>query len=159
MKKKIVAWTIGIVLSACISCAEAKDVASKIIAYDGPIPAEGTETLDGNYSVLSEAIDINKYKPDGYFVGQLILDDDDASVTIEWEVSMDGVNFVEPLDEDGLRIPDICTSFAHNGGKDENGKEYFMIPKPVLGLFVRIEITPVAADNLVDNCKFILGVR
>lgn len=152
--KKIIGLLMALVLLVC----------SQASAEDGRIytqylfgSATVGEAFASGVAEYSAAIDMNDYKPGGYVTLQVYLDDADGSITLEWEVSHDGINFTEPLDENGTRVPNILTSFAFNHGKATDGREMLPIPVPTMGRYVRIKATPSA--HVITGLTVIIGIQ
>jgi hypothetical protein len=93
-------------------------------------------------SATSVAMDLSTYKPAGVFSVQIEVTGD-GTVTLAYEVSVNGVDFVVPTG-----ASEIVTGFTKTGGVAAGGKDLIAFyPEPCR--FLRLKVTETAGANAI----------
>ena len=105
------------------------------------------ETHDGTSiaasgSSTSDVIDLGTKYPEGFFSLQITLTGD-GTAKVEYLLSNDGTNFLEPSEAD-----DILSSFTKISGPGSDGKDMFSFT-PMLARFMKIKCTETAGANAI----------
>lgn len=135
-----------IICAACVFLFGATSFAGQVYVkhmFTSEAFASGTAEYSKDTAGTAVVIDCNEYKSVGYFAIQVYLNDADGSMTLEWEGSNDGTNYVEAYDADGNAWDNICTSLAFGGGPATNGRAVYTIQPPPCR-YLRIKATPSA---------------
>jgi hypothetical protein len=111
--------------------------------FDAEVFASSTAEYSKDKAGDAVVIDLNQFDGEGYFAVQVYLNDADGSMTLEWEGSNDGTNYVAAYDDNGNAWSNICTSFAFGGGPATNGRAVFTVQPPPCR-YLRIKATPSA---------------
>jgi len=87
-----------------------------------------------NANVASSALGLDRYRPLGMFSVQLIVTGTGTVSRVVYEVSNDGVNFVQPVG-----ASDIYTNFTATSGVASNGVDLQGFQPPVAG-YLRLRV-------------------
>lgn len=108
--------------------------------YLNTVEIFSAETITANTSENSDAIDLNKYQPEGYFSLQVVLAGD-GTAKFEYLLSNDGSNYLEPSDAIDIASGHIKTSGPGGDGIDI----YTFEPNPAR--FLKIKVTETGTSN------------
>jgi len=102
------------------------------------------ETVAASANSISSAIDLNKYRPEGYFSLQVTVTGT-GTAKIEFQLSNNGADYYEPSGSD-----DIVTAHTATSGPGADGKDtYRFEPDPARFLKIKVSETAGAAAVVV----------
>ncbi len=108
--------------------------------YLNTVEIFSTETITKNTNESSDAIDLNKYQPEGYFSLQVVLTGDGTG-KFEYLVSNDGSNYLEPSG-----ASDIATGHTKTSGPGGDGIDIYTF-QPGVARFMKIKVTETGTAN------------
>ncbi len=102
-----------------------------------------SETVTAGANTTSDAIDLNKYRPEGYFSLQVTITGS-GTAKIEYLLSNNGTDYLEPSTG-----ADITASMTATSGPGSDGKDIFYFdPEPAR--YLKIKVTETGgADSVV----------
>jgi len=102
------------------------------------------ETVLASGNTTSEAADLNRYKPEGYYSLQITLTDAGTG-KFTFLLSNDGVDYYTPSGSS-----DIVTSDTVGSGPNSDGKDIYIVDIPFLVRYLKIKVEETGtADPIV----------
>ena len=92
------------------------------------------ETIAAGADSTTDAIDLNKYRPEGYFSLQLTISGS-GTAKVEYLLSNNGVDYMEPSSGE-----DIVTAHTATSGPGADGKDIYVF-EPEVARFLKIKIS------------------
>jgi len=99
-------------------------------------------TVDAAGNEVSEAIDLDDYKPEGFFSLQITLTGDGTG-KFEYQLSNDGTNYFTPSSGS-----DIVTAHTVASGPGGDGKDIYTF-QPELAKYMKIKVTETVEANTI----------
>ena len=93
-----------------------------------------TVTVTAAADSTCDAIDLNKFRPEGYFSLQVTLTGS-GTAKIEYLLSNNGSDYLEPSEGE-----DIVTGHTSTSGPETNGKDIYVF-EPEVARFLKIKVT------------------
>ena len=101
-----------------------------------------SESIDASGNASSTAIDLKRYKIDGYFSVQVTIAGS-GTAKVEYLISNDGTNYIEPTS-----ASDITSGMTATSGPGSDGKDIFSFsPEPAR--FMKIKVTETGTSNSI----------
>lgn len=101
-----------------------------------------SENIAKSANSTTDAIDLNKYRPEGYFSLQVELSGSGTG-KFEYLLSNNGVDYMEPA-----TAVDIVTAHTATSGPGADGKDiYYFEPEPAR--FMKIKVTETGGSNSI----------
>ena len=115
------------------------------LAKDGVIHIEtvfDSEAVTASGTATSRAIELSRVGVAGYFSLQVTATGD-GTATIEYQLSNDGVTFVEPTG-----AADVVSGLVKTSGPGSDGKNIYSL-SPMLARFIRFKITETGTSDTI----------
>ena len=100
------------------------------------------ETIAAAADSTTDAIDLNKYRPEGYFSLQVTLTGT-GTAKIEYLLSNNGDDYLEPSSGE-----DIVTAHTATSGPGADGKDIYVF-EPEMARFMKIKVTETGGATAV----------
>jgi len=108
-----------------------------------------SETITAGADSTTSAIDLNKWRPEGYFSIQVVLTGA-GTAKIEYLLSNDGTNYLEP--STGV---DIVLAHTATSGPGADGDDIYVF-EPEVARYLKIKITETGGASIIATVTLLV---